>query len=237
VRFRIREILTEAEQEHWSVIIHPATSAMIIQLDDLREETVNKIRPHALLVTRTSPGNHQVWIAVADSNTGELARRLKRGTGADTNANGAGKIAGGRNWKPTHWPTFPVVVITYSNPGYKSNWHDLEADGFVASIAPPATSARVASCPDRMKGATYTGLWPDYNYVRRGAPRGRYSSGPDLGVVDAFWCKLGAKRGHSLRAIADELIRVSKNAQEQIARGNENYALDKARWGVEVTRR
>jgi hypothetical protein len=235
VRFRIRQILTEAEQEHWSVVIHPCRSsaATIIQLDDLPEETVTNIRPHAFLVTRTSAGSYQVWVAVVDANAGELARRLKRGTGADTNANGAGKIAGSRNWKPRHLPTFPLVVITYLNPGHKSNWDDLESDGFVASVAPP-----VAPRPARVpRGQVPIGLWPDYDWVKNGARKRRYSSGQDLDGVDAFWCKLAAVRRHSLEAIAAKLLCVSTNAQEQVAHGDENYAMDAARWGVEVARR
>jgi hypothetical protein len=81
------------------------------------------------------------------------------------------------------------------------------------------------------------GLWPDHDWVKGGARKQhRYSSGPNLDVVDAFWCKLAALRGHSLEAIATKLLRVSTNAQEQVARGNVNYAMDKARWGVAVAR-
>jgi hypothetical protein len=236
VRFRIRRILIEAEQEHWSVIMRPRKSslAMIIQLDDLPEETVSNISPHAFLVTRTSPGSYQVWVAVVDANAGELARRLKRGTQADMNANGAGKIAGSRNWKPCHAPTFPPVVITCLNPGHKSNWDDLESAGFVASVAAP-----VAPGPGRAaRGQVPIGLWPDHDWVKGGAPKKRYSSGPNLDTVDAFWCKLAAVRGHSLvrEAIAGELLRVSTYAQEQVARGNVNYPMDNARWGVAVAR-
>jgi hypothetical protein len=238
VRFRIHRILIEAEQEHWSVIIHPCRTspAMIIQLDDLPEETVSSISPHAFLVTRTSPGSYQVWVAVVDANAGELARRLKRGTQADTNANGAGKIAGSRNWKPRHAPTFPPVVITCLNPGHKSSWDDLESTGFVASVAAPV-AAPVAPGPGRAaRGQVPIGLWPDHDWVKGHQPKQRYSSGPNLDTVDAFWCKLAALRGYSLEAIAAKLLRVSTNAQEQVARGNVNYPMDKARWGVAVAR-
>ena len=135
LHFRIRKILEESERERWSVIIRPckeSTSAMIVQLDDLSAERLESIKPYAFLVVRSSPGNYQAWVAVGEVNAGEMARRLQRGVGADTNASGAGRIAGSRNWKPHHGPVFPHVEIVYWQSGYRAKWNDLESAGLVA---------------------------------------------------------------------------------------------------------
>jgi hypothetical protein len=38
----------------------------LIQLDDLGEDAAARLRPVSFLVLRTSPGNYQAWVAVAD---------------------------------------------------------------------------------------------------------------------------------------------------------------------------
>src|SRR5215831_12727417 len=72
LHFRIRKILEESERERWSVIIRPrkeSTSVMIVQLDDVSAERLESIKPYAFLAVRTSPGNYQAWVAIADVNT------------------------------------------------------------------------------------------------------------------------------------------------------------------------
>jgi RepB DNA-primase from phage plasmid len=231
LRFRIGKILIEAEQEHWSVIIRPrreTASSMIVQLDDLPAETAENIKPYAFLIVLTSPSNHQSWVAVADADAGELARRLQRGVGADTNASGAGRIAGSRNWKPRHGPTFPLVEISYLLHGHTVTHAELESAGLVAA---PSISTRKEPAPS-VPPRPSTGLWPEYAWVLARAPMRKDGSGRDRSIADAFWCKLSAARGHSIEEIAAMLLRVSEKAQEEIAHGYVNYALDKARWGA-----
>jgi hypothetical protein len=86
------------ERDRHNVIIRPrATTATLIQLDDLDTEKAERITPHAFMVIRTSggqgtPGNHQAWVAMKDA-TPDFARRLRKGAGekpfADPTASGA----------------------------------------------------------------------------------------------------------------------------------------------------
>jgi hypothetical protein len=46
----------------------------LIQLDDLDEATVQRLRPAAFLALRTSPGNYQAWMAVAGPVDSVLSR-------------------------------------------------------------------------------------------------------------------------------------------------------------------
>jgi hypothetical protein len=50
----------EAKRSRYNIIIRPRSlSATSIQLDDINEAQIDRISPHAFIVIRTSPGNHQ----------------------------------------------------------------------------------------------------------------------------------------------------------------------------------
>ena len=232
IRFRMPKILADADQEHWSVILRPSAppGMMFAQLDDLNEAKVEVLKRYALVAVRTSPGNLQQWIAftggpLTKEAQRDFALRLNRSVGADFRASRAGRIAGSMNYKPKHGPTFPEVEIVYLCNGCTVACSEMESAGLVA--APPSRPAQsVAS------GPAPRGLWPGYQWVLDRAPMRNDGSGRDRSVADAFWCKLAAKRSHSEPEIAAELCRVSAKAQEELARGNTNYATAAARWGV-----
>ena len=50
-----------------NVIIRPMSpDAVFVQLDDLKtHEQLERVRPAAFIIHKTSPGNHQAWIAVS----------------------------------------------------------------------------------------------------------------------------------------------------------------------------
>jgi hypothetical protein len=238
IQFRIRSILTEADREHWSVVRRPEPPAgmMIAQLDDLDAAKVEALKRYALLAIRTSPANYQVWIALTGAPESkeqqrDFALRLNRGVGADYRANRAGRIAGSVNYKPRHGPSFPTVEIVYLNNGHTVSCGDLESAGLVAAPPPP----KLVLPPQNR--SVPRGLWPDYEWILARAPMRKDGSGRDRSMADAFFCKLAALRGHSIEAIAAGLLRVSERAQKELARGNEVYAWDKARWGVEAAQR
>src|SRR5580692_11248502 len=74
-------ILADATRRQHNLIVRPR-AAGLIQLDDLGQAEVEQLRPVSFLVLRTSPGNFQSWVAVADGDA-DFTRRLRRGTGAD----------------------------------------------------------------------------------------------------------------------------------------------------------
>ena len=48
-----------------NLMVRPMSeTAAFIQLDDLTEAKLDRVRAAAFLTVRTSPGNHQAWIAV-----------------------------------------------------------------------------------------------------------------------------------------------------------------------------
>jgi len=75
-------ILDEAAGRQHNVIVRPRPGgAALIQLDDLGQEAVARLEPVSFLVLRTSPGNYQAWVAVADAAADpDFPKRLRNGT-------------------------------------------------------------------------------------------------------------------------------------------------------------
>src|SRR5438132_9236312 len=68
LRLVLSDILRQATKRRHNVIVRPrGNDAVMIQLDDLDEATAALLRPLSFLVFRTSPGNYQAWVAVADA--------------------------------------------------------------------------------------------------------------------------------------------------------------------------
>jgi hypothetical protein len=63
-----------------------------------------------------SPGNFQAWLALPGAEDKDFARRLRKGTGADTTASGATRVAGSLNFKDKYAPHFPRVAIHTAHP-------------------------------------------------------------------------------------------------------------------------
>ena len=70
----------------------------------------------SFLILRTSPGNYQAWVAVADGDA-DFARRLRKGAGADLTASGATRVSGSLNFKEKYAPAFPRVETVHASPG------------------------------------------------------------------------------------------------------------------------
>jgi hypothetical protein len=226
--------LHEARAAQHSVIIRPRSTPAVafIQLDDLDARKVERVKPYSLLVICTSPGNFQAWIAIRsapyDDNAWapDFSQRLRRGVGgADHRANGAGRLAGSRNFKPRHGPAFPRVELVHIQSGHVVNCADLESAGLVAQKSAPPRP------PKPSRQVNVGGGYPDYQSVLRRAPMRADGSGPDRSKADAFWCKWAAERGHCLSDIAAKLEIISEKAREELSRGNADYALHKAEWG------
>jgi RepB DNA-primase from phage plasmid len=108
LRQSIEQRLIAATAAQCSFIIRPRSpSAFLIQLDDFADEDLAtgkavRIVPHAFLTFCTSPGKHQIWLAVADGpkelrdmEEAKLFRtRVRRGAQADHSATGSTRIAG-----------------------------------------------------------------------------------------------------------------------------------------------
>jgi hypothetical protein len=111
------------------------TSAFI-QLDDLTETKLDRVRAVAFLTVRTSPGNHQTWIAVpkfeSDQDRKDFTRRVKKQVTADSSATGSVRLAGTSNFKTKYIGNYPQVSIIDVAPGRMTTPEALESLGLVA---------------------------------------------------------------------------------------------------------
>jgi hypothetical protein len=102
-------LLASAPRRQNNIILRPhhPPAVVLVQLDDLKQEQLERVRAAAFLVLQTSPGKHQAWVAVEGGDR-EFARRLKIGTQADLTASGSVRVAGTFNYKRKYAPKFPA---------------------------------------------------------------------------------------------------------------------------------
>ena len=101
-----------------------------IQLDDLKADQLPPLARAAFLTLETSPGNFQAWLALPGSVNKDFARRLRKGTGADTTASGATRVAGSLNFKDKYAPNFPRVQIHAAQPGLRADADELNGSAW-----------------------------------------------------------------------------------------------------------
>ena len=213
-------IIADATDQQHNVIVRPR--GPVIQLDDLDEAAVEKLRPVSFLILRTSQGNHQAWVAVADADE-DFARRLRRGTGADLTASGATRVSGSTNFKEKYAPAFPRVETVHTSPGKAVTSAELEALGVVA---PVEKVIPLAARPHRSPRG-----WPSYRQCLEGAPEkepGRH----DRSLADYTWCVIALRWGWGVDEIAGRLMQESDKAQEN----GPAYALRTARAAARVVK-
>lgn len=206
---RLVPLFQRAQFEQASIIIRPrGAEVYLVQLDDLSEQRARTLRRFAFMQVETSPGSHQVWLAV-DGGTKELARRLKRGIGSDPGASGAVRLAGSRNFKRCHAPTFPMVRVVWSD--IKHPFIDaavLETSALLAEPLEPlkALSKVIVSRPPN--------AWPDYERCIDGAPETEHG-GPDYSRADFTWCLIALQKFRWIakpQAVAEKLAGLSPKA-------------------------
>ena len=198
-----------------SLVVRPHSKAStIIQLDDLKADTLAPVRGVSFLMLQTSPGNYQAWVAVSGlTDPKDFARRLRKGAQADISASGATRVAGTINYKGKYQPDFPLVSIEEAHPGRIVTPSQLQQLGLVApEAAAPAAPFRVSSFRSRH--------WPNYLRCFEGAPPNHGNTGPDISRADFFWSMMAAQRGWSIDAIAARLMELSSKAHEN----GEQYA-------------
>ena len=214
LRAAMPRILAHAEKQQRNVIIRPR--GPVIQLDDLGEAAVAKLRPVSFLILRTSPGNYQAWVAVADADE-DFARRLRNGTGADLTASGAARVSESLNFKAKYEPAFPRVETTYTSPGRIVTRAELDALGVVAPEE-KVTPVVIRSHRSEPRG------WPSYQQCLE-HPKAQKEGRPDRSKADFTFCVLAIDWGWSVEEAADRLMQVSSKAQEN----GEAYAFRTAR--------
>ncbi len=218
LRSALPGILEGAAERRHNVIVRPRPAhAALIQLDDLDAAGIDRVKPAAFLVLRTSPGSYQAWVAVSDADA-DFARRLRKGTAADLAASGATRVSGSLNFKEKYAPAFPRVETVHVHPGQVVTRAELEALGVVAlpeTAEPAPPRARVSP---RLPGAR---RWPDYRRCVENAPLARDGEHPDISRADFTWCLIAIDWGWCVEETAARLLQESRKAQEN----GEAYAL------------
>ncbi len=220
-------ILQEAAERQHNVIVRPRSAgATLIQLDDLGEDAAARLRPVSFLVLRTSPGNYQAWVAVADADA-DFARRLRKGAGADLAASGATRVSGSLNFKEKYAPAFPRVETVHASPGRVVTRAELEALGVVAppERTVPRTTLTVPPAPTPKDGRAISAAWK--------VPPTREGGRPDISRADFTFCLLAIDWGWGIEETAARLMQESGKAQEN----GEAYALRTARNAVAAIER
>jgi hypothetical protein len=199
-----------------------------IQLDDLTEAKLDRVRPVAFLTVQTSPGNNQAWIAVPsfgnDQDRKNFTRRVKKQVTADSSATGSVRLAGTSNFKVKYIGNFPKVEIIDAVPGRITTPEALEALGLVAPPDPAPNVVPVKISRNHSRLGSEKG-WPDYEACLRGAPPNKDGTGPSRSHADFFWCLMASQRGHGIDEISNKLLEVSARAQERARLHDEGYAL------------
>jgi hypothetical protein len=227
VKHSLPRLFPGLKERQNSLVVRPHSGASaIIQLDDLKADTLAPVRDVSFLTLQTSPGNYQAWVAVSGlTDPKEFARRLRKGTQGDISASGATRVAGTLNYKRKYEPNFPLISIEDAHPGRIVTPEQLRTRGLVApESAAPAAPFRVsrASAP-----------FPDYARIVQGAPLNHGQTGPDISRADFFWSLVAAQRGWDAGAIAYRLMQMSPKAKEN----GEEYARVTAENAVEAASR
>ena len=222
-------LLGTAIERRQNLIVRPkGARGELVQLDDLDASGLERARSVAFLILATSPGNHQVWVAVRECGP-DLARRPRQASGADPSASGATRLAGSVNFKRRYAPDFPTVQILEATPDRSVSRGELEAAGLVA-VPDPIPAHR----PARVRRSWGTKAWPSYERCLQNAPPAHRSDRPDVSRADFTFCLLAIDWGCGLEETCQRLLEQSSKARSN----GERYArLTAQRAAAAVARR
>lgn len=209
IRCWMPSLLRSANQCRHNLIVRPkGATAELVQLDDLRGTMLERVRSAAFLILTTSAGNHQAWVAARGCGP-DLARRLRRGVGADPSASGATRVAGALNFKRQYAPDFPMVQILEATPQRVVTRGELEAAGLVAASDP------VPIMPSVRVGLKWRAkAWPSYERCLLNAPLAHNSDRADVSRADFTFCLLAIDWGWSVEEACERLLKKSSKAHE-----------------------
>lgn len=208
LRERIADWIEAAAERRHNLIVRPRGGrATLVQLDDLDRAALQRVRSARFLILRTSPGNHQAWVAVRDG-VPDFARELRRGTGADRSASGAARCAGSINFKRKYAPDFPAVTLVQASPQCCPTRAELRALGLVADSDPPLTA------PLRVSSGGRALAWPSYERCVANAPPAHGQDRPDISRADFTFCLLAIDWGWDVEQVTQRLLLLSRKARQ-----------------------
>ena len=209
-------MLDAATAAQRNVIVRPhGPGISFLQLDDLAADQLTRLAPAVFLTLETSPGNFQAWLAMSGREDKELARRVRRGTGADATASGATRVAGSLNFKDKYAPDFPRVMIREARAGHMTNAAELERLGLVAPPEElPPLPPRIGSGEGSARFISNR-KWPSYAHALDGAPLDSEGQGPDRSRADFVWCMTAITWGFGVEETAEQLIEESSQGARE----------------------
>ena len=219
-----------------NLIIRPISDRVsFIQLDDLKPDQLDRVRPAVFIMHATSPGNYQAWIAVSGLPDGkaqfkEFVRRVRKAVGGtDKSASHATRLAGTENFKTKYGPDFPVVQILEAHPGRVFRPEQLEAMGLLAAPEPQTAASAFTARTKQGRGGNdrprNEKAWPDYARSLAGAPPRLQGEGRDRSMADFIWCMTAIDWGWSIEETAAKLTEVSEKARERVQLQDTGYPL------------
>lgn len=240
VKNKIPYSIDKAIENHYNIIIRPRESNKLIffvQLDDLKPEKLKQVQDARFLTIETSPNNFQSWIAISKAertDEKEIARVLRRISGADTSASGATRLAGTRNFKDKYAPDYPIVTINSSNSGVIVSEQDLKDIGLLANVVTANPDSPTPSrTPRPILKTSYQPekqpkRFPDYGRCLDNAPANSEGTGLDTSRADFVWCMTAIDWGWSVEETSAQLLRERFDDHKK-HRNSERYATLTAR--------
>lgn len=213
LRLGLPQLLESAMRRQWNLIVRPRGDGLV-QLDDLDRVALERCKGCAFLVLRTSPDNHQAWLAVPEC-TEDFARRLRRGSRADPSASGATRLPGSINYKRKYAPEFPMVSILQITPQRLATPVELEV---LRLVAPPVVIS--STPPARVSRGLRSKRWPSYERCLANAPQAHNANRPDISRADFTFCLIAIDWGWSPAETTARLLEISSKAREN----GERYA-------------
>jgi len=248
VKHKIPYSINQAIENHHNIIIRPrnhAKTIFFVQLDDLKPDKLKQVEKARFLTIETSPNNFQSWIAISKAeriDEKEIARALRRISGADTSASGATRLAGTHNFKDKYAPDYPIVAINSSNKGLIVSEQDLKDMGLLANAAtaitsqPSQTPSRTPTLNEISRPILKTSYqpqkqpkrFPDYGRCLDNAPANSEGKGQDTSRADFTWCMIAIDWGWSVEETANQLLKERYDDHKK-HRNSERYATLTAR--------
>lgn len=214
--------------ESFTVRLRRKEDTRLIQLDDCPREVMEGLSDLAFLIHATSPGNYQVWIALADDLTQEHYDELRyrlltflKPTGANGGAYGSTRWPGSLNNKPKRRYADgepPRVALVRAGLGRRVSVAELEAAGILAPPRPKPTEREVREIRSRMVARDD---WPDMD---------KYLSecDGDRSRAESKWCVRALYMGHSQTDVEVELERIGRKASVRRRDGYVRETVEKA---------
>jgi hypothetical protein len=215
IKLRLPEYIKRNQEQNHNVALR--AWGAIIQVDDCTAEIMERLKPFAFLITETSPGNYQVWLALPKSFTGAdgkiseqgkalRTRLLKKfeenGEFANGGAYGSTRLPGTFNVKEKYQGSFPQICVVYVAPSRIVAPEELEQSGLLAD-APAPPVLRLAESPRYTNSNLPTG-WPDYQFYVSRAPL-KEDGQPNLNSADESFVVRCLALGHPRYSVGAKL--------------------------------